>query len=278
MRTTLFRSGRVVFVAALAAAAAWILTAQTKQPPSRKVTSEVLRNAGKDGTEWLSYGRDLAETHFSPLKQINAQNVARLGLAWSFNPEISGSFESTPLVSNGVLFGTGAWSVVFAVDAKTGGYKWRFDPEVARSFISHMCCGPETRGLAIYNGRVYVAAIDGRLIALDQETGKSLWTVQTTPRDSYYSITSPPRIVKGHVIVGNAGAEFGVRGYFTSYDAETGKQEWRFYTVPGDPSRPFEHPELEAAVKTWKGKWWESRLRLPVSKHSALRAESIERR
>jgi quinohemoprotein ethanol dehydrogenase len=256
MRTTLVRSGRVAVVAALAAAAAWILTAQ--QANKRVVNSEVLRNAPKDGgAEWLSYGRDQAETHFSPLKQISAQNVARLGLAWSYNPEINGAFESTPLVSNGVLFGTGAWSVVFAVDAKTGAYKWRFDPEVTRSFISHLCCGPETRGLAIYNGKVYVAALDGRLIALDQETGKALWTVQTTPKDSAYSITSPPRIVKGRVIVGNAGAEFGVRGYFTAYDAESGKQQWRFYTVPGDPSKPFEHPELAAAAKTWNGKWWE---------------------
>ena len=253
-----FRSSRVVLVAALAATAAWVLTAQAPKPPTKRtVTSDVLKNQPKDGAEWLSYGRDQAETHFSPLKQINTQNVSRLGLAWSYNPEINGAFESTPLVSNGVLFGTGAWSVVFAVDAKTGAYKWRFDPEVARSFITHLCCGPETRGLAIYNGKVYVTPLDGRLIALDQETGKPLWTVQTTPKDSYYSITSPPRIVKGHVIVGNAGAEFGVRGYFTSYDAETGKQEWRFYTVPGDPSKPFEHPELAAAAKTWNGKWWE---------------------
>lgn len=260
LSATFFRSGRVVLVAAISATAAWfasgtLLTAQ--QPGKRTVTAAVLKNAPKDGTEWLSYGRDQAETHFSPLKQITSANVSRLGLAWSFNPEINGAFESTPLVSNGVLYGTGAWSVVFAVDAKTGAFKWRFDPEVARSFLSHLCCGPETRGLAIYNGKVYLASIDGRLIALDQETGKPLWTVQTTPKDSYYSISSPPRIVKSKVIVGNAGAEFGVRGYFTAYDAETGKQEWRFYTVPGDPGKPFEHPELAAAAKTWTGKWWE---------------------
>ncbi|MEP6962674.1 MAG: PQQ-dependent dehydrogenase, methanol/ethanol family [Acidobacteriota bacterium] len=251
---------RAVLAAAMAAGAAWVVAAQ--QPgrtaaKAGKVTQAKLNNAAKDGTEWLTYGRDYAETHFSPLKQISDKNVNRLGLAFAYDPQMSGAFESTPLVSNGILYGTGAWSVVFAIDAKTGAYKWRFDPEVTRGFISHLCCGPETRGLALYNGKVYVTPLDGRLIALDQETGKKLWSVETTPKDSYYSITSPPRVVKGHVIVGNAGAEFGVRGYFGAYDAETGKQEWRFYTVPGDPSKPFEHPELAAAAKTWNGAWWE---------------------
>lgn len=250
---------RVLAVASIAAAVAWVVPAQQPKASTNKrvVTFEVLKNQPKESTEWLSYGRDYAETHFSPLKQITSENVKRLGLAWSYNPEFNGAFESTPLVSNGVLYGTGAWSVVFAVDAKTGQPKWRFDPEVSRSLISHLCCGPETRGLAIYNGKVYLAALDGRLIALDQETGKKLWSIETTPKDSYYSISSPPRVVKGHVIVGTAGAEFGVRGYFSSYEAETGKLEWRFYTVPGDPAKGFEHPELEMASKTWTGKWWE---------------------
>ncbi|MEO8096788.1 MAG: PQQ-dependent dehydrogenase, methanol/ethanol family [Acidobacteriota bacterium] len=248
---------RVLFVAAVAATATWVVTAQQPGRVTAKVTQAKLRNAPKDGAEWLTYGRDYAETHFSPLTQINDKNISRLGLSYAFDPQISGSFESTPLVSNGVLYGTGAWSVVFAIDAKTGGYKWRFDPEVSRGFLSHVCCGPETRGLAIFNGKVYVTPIDGRLIALDQDTGKQLWSVQTTPKDSYYSISSPPRVVKGHIIVGNAGADFGVRGYFSSYNSETGAQEWRFYTVPGDPSKPFEHPELAAAAKTWTGTWWE---------------------
>ena len=154
---------RVLFAASLAFAASWMLTAQQPGNATKaRVTTEVLKNAAKDGTEWLTYGRDQAETHFSPLKQIDSSNVGRLGLVWHHNPEINGAFESAPLVSNGILYGTGAFSVVFAVDARTGEYKWRFDPEVSRAIVSRVCCGPENRGLAIYNGKVYVAALDGR--------------------------------------------------------------------------------------------------------------------
>jgi glucose dehydrogenase len=141
------------------------------------------------------------------------------------------------------------------VDARTGKEIWRHDPDVDRSFGSHACCGPNNRGVAIYDGMVYVGVLDGRLIALDQKTGGKVWSVKTT-EDDYQSITGAPRVVKGKVIIGNAGAEFGVRGYVTAYDAKTGKLAWRFYTIPGDPSKPVEHPELALALKTWNGEWW----------------------
>jgi quinohemoprotein ethanol dehydrogenase len=216
-----------------------------------------LRNAGRNGDEWVTYGRDYAETHFSPLKQIDTDSVKRLGLAWSWGTEspAGARIESTPLISNGVLYATLGWNVMLAVDARTGKQKWRWDPEIPRKHISEICCGPVNRGVALYKGKVYAGLLDGRLVALDQETGKVLWSVKTTTNDDTV-LTAAVRIVKGKVIVGTSGAEQAVRGYFSAYDAETGKMAWRFYTVPGDPSKPFEHPELAIAAKTWTGEWW----------------------
>jgi quinohemoprotein ethanol dehydrogenase len=221
---------------------------------SKPVDDGTLRKASPG--EWTTYGRDYAETHFSPLKQINADNVGRLGLAWSWDTGTEGGIESTPLVSNGVLYATGPWSVVFAIDARTGKEKWRYDPDVARVNGPHMCCGPVNRGVALYEGKVFVGALDGRLIALNAETGAVVWSVQTLDPNEDHNITGAPRVVKGKVIIGNGGAEFAARGFVSAYDAGTGKQAWRFYVVPGDPSKPFENPELEKAAKTWTGEWW----------------------
>ncbi len=233
----------------LLALASWHAIAQQR---GRTVDDAALKAAPSKAEEWLTYGRDYAETHFTPSNQITDKNVSRLGLAWSFATQTDGGFEATPLISNGVLYGTGSWSVVFAVDAKTGVEKWRWDPKVDRAFGSHACCGPNNRGVALYDGKVYVGVLDGRLAALDLETGKEVWSVRTTD-DDYYSITGAPRVVKGKVIIGNGGAEFGVRGYVSAYDARTGKMAWRFYTVPGDPSKPVENPALQKALETWKG-------------------------
>jgi quinohemoprotein ethanol dehydrogenase len=237
----------------LAIFTAWAAFAQEPTP----VDDNALKNAANSGGEWVTYGRDYAETHFSPLKQINPKNVGRLGLAWSWETEspTGGRVEGTPLMSNGVLYGSLAWDVLFAVDARTGKMKWRWDPEIARKHIAEICCGPVNRGVALYHGKVYAGLLDGRLVALDQETGKPLWQVQTTDNPGTI-LTSAVRVVKGKVIVGTSGAEQAVRGYFSAYDAETGKMIWRFYTVPGDPSKPFEHPELALAAKTWTGEWW----------------------
>ena len=226
------------------------LTAQQR----RAVDEKFLRDAAKT-SDWLTYGHDYAETHFSPLKLINDKNVHRLGLHWSFETNTEATYEDTPLISNGVIYGTGSRSIVFAVDARTGKEKWRYDPDVDRSFGRRACCGPNNRGVALYEGKVYVGILDGRLAALDQETGKKIWSVKTTEGD-YQTITGAPRVVKGKVIIGNAGAEYGERGYVSAYDAESGKLAWRFYTVPGDPSKPVENPALEKALKTWNGEWW----------------------
>ena len=219
--------------------------------------------------EWLTYGRDHAGTHFSPVDQINVGNVDQLGLAWSYDlGAYPGQLEGTPLVANGTLYGTLTWSVVYAVDARTGEEKWRWDPLIPQQQyvtdsrgIRHrrgpsLCCGPVNRGVALYEGKVYVGLLDGRLVALDADTGEEIWTVAVTSPQDDYSITGAPRVINGMVITGNSGSEFGVRGFVSAYDADTGESIWRTYTVPGDPSKPFESEALARAAETWYGSWW----------------------
>lgn len=254
-------AAKILAGAAAIAATAFLIPAQQPRATvakQAKVTDAALRNAAKNAEEWITYGRDQSETHFSPLKQIDTTNVKRLGLAWSYETDspAGANIEGTPLVSGGVMYGILGWNVMFALDARTGAFKWRWDPEIKREHIATLCCGPVNRGVAIYNGKVYAGLLDGRLVALDQETGKLLWQTQVlTNADTI--LTSAVRIVKGKVIVGSSGAEQAVRGEFSAYNAETGKLVWKFYTVPGDPSKPFEHPELAMAAKTWiGGEWW----------------------
>jgi len=230
-------------------------TAAAKAPAA--VDAARLTAANAEGGNWMSYGRTYDEQRFSPLKQITADNVSQLGLAWHYDLDTAHrAQESTPLVIDGVMYVTGAWSKVFALDARTGKELWRYDPQVPGEWGVHACCDVVNRGVAAWNGKLYLGTLDGRLIALDAATGKPVWTVQTTDPSQPYTITAAPRVVKGKVLIGNGGAEMGVRGYFSAYDADTGKLAWRFYTVPGDPSKPFEAPILEKAAKTWKGQWW----------------------
>src|SRR5262249_48706435 len=156
--------------------------------------------------------------------------------------------EATPLVIDGVMYTTGSWSVVFAIDARTGKEIWTYDPQVPKETGPKACCDVVNRGVALYKGKVYVGTLDGRLIALDAATGKPVWSVVTVDQSRPYTITGAPRVVAGKVLIGNGGAELGVRGYISAYDAETGALSWRFYTVPGDPSQPFESPALERAA------------------------------
>src|SRR2546427_8213329 len=234
--------------------ATWIAAGQQV----RRVDDPALRNAGKTGEEWLTYGLTPGETRYSPLKQIDTTNVSRLGLAWSYDVgQGGGTQEATPLMYNGNIYGITNWSIVFAVDARTGKEKWRWDPEVNRQAVQpKVCCGIVNRGLAIYQGKIIAPVIDGRLEALDAETGKFIWEARVAFTQENYSITMAPRIAKGKVIVGVSGAEYPVRGFFSAFDAETGKFAWRFYTIPGDPSKPFENPALKKAAETWSGDWW----------------------
>jgi len=222
-----------------------------------RVDGARIRAADAEPGNWLAHGRSYDEQRFSPLRQIDRSNVAKLGIAWSFDTEVGRGHEATPIVVDGVMFVTLPWSVVKALDARTGEVLWTHDPAVPRAWARNACCDVVNRGVAVWKGRVYVGTLDGRLVALDAGTGAVVWEVNTIDRDKPYTITGAPRVVKGLVVIGNGGAEYGVRGYVTAYDAETGKQVWRFYTVPGNPSQPFENPELEAAAKTWHGRWWE---------------------
>ena len=223
-------------------------------PATEGVTDAMIADAAEG--EWLSYGRDYAEQRFSTLKQVNDGNVGQLGLAWSADLDTARGQEATPLMHDGVLYITTAWSMVKAYDAKTGALKWAYDPKVAREKLVDVCCDAVNRGVALYGDKVYVGTLDGRLIALDQKSGNVVWDKATIPEGSHMAITGAPRIVKGKVLIGSAGSEYFSRGYLAAFDAQTGDELWRFYTVPGDPSKPQEGKHLEAAAKTWSGDFW----------------------
>jgi quinohemoprotein ethanol dehydrogenase len=215
-----------------------------------------IANADSEPQNWLSHGRGYDETRFSPLDQVNESTIDRLQLAWYLDLDTNRGQQATPLVVDGVMYSSSAWSKVQAIDAASGALLWQFDPKVPPEWNARACCGVQNRGVAVWKGRVYVGTLDGRLIALDAATGAEAWSVQTTDSRSNYSITGAPRVVKDQVIIGNGGAEFGVRGYVTAYDAATGRQAWRFYTVPGDPALGFENAAMEMAARTWSGEWW----------------------
>ncbi len=218
-------------------------------------------NADKTPGDWLTYGRTYGEQRFSPLIAINAGNAGQLGLAWYANLETNRGQEATPLAVNGVLY-VSAWSIVKAYDGATGRLLWSYDPLVPRAKGVEGCCDFVNRGVAAWNGRIYVATFDGRLIALDAVTGRPVWVVyagdQASGLDRHFTLTQAPRVVRGKVLIGASGAEYGIRGFISAFDAETGKLLWRFYTVPGDPSRPFENKAMEMAAKTWRGSWWKN--------------------
>jgi PQQ-dependent dehydrogenase (methanol/ethanol family) len=244
---------------AWAALGAALLAAGCGEPRARgpaAVDGARILDADAEPGQWLSYGRDYEEQHWSPLDQINRDTVADLGLAWYADIPLNQGQEATPLVIDGVIYLASAWSNVFAYDARTGALIWRYDPEVPGQQGIDVCCGVVNRGVAAWNGKIYVGTLDGRLVALDAATGQEVWSVQTTPPEERYSITGAVRAIKGRILVGNSGAEFGVRGYVSAYDAETGTLDWRFYTVPGNPALGFENDAMAMAAETWNGEWW----------------------
>jgi alcohol dehydrogenase (cytochrome c)/quinohemoprotein ethanol dehydrogenase len=234
-------------------------TARETKPPasaSANVSDAQIVDAENQPGNWLTYGRTYSEQRFSPLQVINDKNAGRLGLAWYFDLDTHRGQEATPIVVDGAMYFSTAWSKVFALNAVTGSRLWSYDPKVPRQWGANACCDVVNRGVAVWRGKIYIGTLDGRLIALDAATGRPIWQRLTIDPHWRYTITGAPRIVKGKVIIGNGGAEFGVRGYVSAYDAQTGKLVWRFYTVPGDPSKPFEQPILAQAAQTWTGTWW----------------------
>ncbi len=226
------------------------------QSVTKAVDNLRLLKADETPGDWLSYGRNYEETRFSDIDKINKSNVNQLGLVWSSNLETKRGIESTPLVVDGIMYVTGPWSIVYAIDARSGKLIWKYDPKVPKEIGKKACCDVVNRGVALYKGMVYLGTLDGRLIAIDAALGQPKWEILTVDTTYSYTITGAPRVVNEKVIIGNGGAEYGVRGYVTAYDAITGEQEWRFYTVPGDPSKPFEPKAMEDAAKTWTGDWW----------------------
>ena len=223
---------------------------------TQSMNAERITNARDEPGNWLAHARTYDEQRFSTLDQINDSNAQELGLAWYFDTGTDRGLEASPIVIDGIMYSTGSWSVVFANDARTGELIWKYDPQVPKAWGANACCDVVNRGVAVWKGKVYVGTIDGRLVALDAATGAEVWDINTIDRTKPYTITGAPRIIKDKVIIGNGGAEYGVRGYVTAYDTETGEQVWRFYTVPGNPKDGFESAAMEDAAKTWTGQWW----------------------
>lgn len=220
------------------------------------VDADRLATADTQADVWLSYGRTYDEQRYSPLDQINQGNVNELGLAWFADVTTSRGQEATPIVVDGALYVSTAWSLVHAFDVRTGDSLWTYDPRVDRAKGRDACCDVVNRGVAVWDGKVFVGTLDGRLVALDSTDGSVLWEVMTVDPNVPYTITGAPRVVKGKVIIGNGGAEYGVRGYVTAYDADSGEQAWRFYTVPGNPADGFENDIMSNIANTWTGSWW----------------------
>ncbi|NNC38279.1 MAG: PQQ-dependent dehydrogenase, methanol/ethanol family [Acidimicrobiales bacterium] len=221
---------------------------ETRAEPETKtamVTDADLANAENTPAEWLTYGGTYEEQRYSTLNKITKDNIKNLGIAWTFDLSTSRGVEATPIVVDGVMYVTGAWSIVHALDARTGEELWTYDPEVSGEDAIKGCCDVVNRGVAVYDGKVYIGVFDGRLEALDAKTGKVAWSTVTVDQSKPYTITMAPRIVKGKVLIGNSGAELGVRGYISAYDAQTGEKVWRFYTVPN----PEKKPDGEASDK-----------------------------
>ncbi len=249
----LFRITAVLLTLGISAPPARILAAPAAPAA---VSGERLLSANAEPGQWLSVGRTYDEQRFSPLTQVNTDTVGKLGLAWFADLDSNRGQEGTPLEIDGVLYISTAWSKVKAYEARTGRVIWQFDPKVPAEFAGRGCCDVVNRGLAAWNGKIYVASYDGRLIALDARTGAVVWSVLTVDQSKPYTSTGAPRGSEGQGAHRPGWRRVGVRGYISAYDAESGKLDWRFYTVPGNPAEGFEAPILKKAATTWHGKWW----------------------
>lgn len=242
------------FAGLAALVAALLVTGCFTQEPSRSETSATPIKL--DNVDWKFHGNDRGETRFAELSQINTNNVDQLSLAWSVDLPANRGQEATPLVVDGVMYSTSAWNHVFAIDAATGSILWQYDPQVPKAVVVKACCGPVNRGVAHADGVLYTGTLDGRLLAMNAQDGSLLWSVNTVDSDDQYTITGAPRVFKDKVFIGNGGAEYGVRGYLSAYDTQTGELIWRFYTVPGNAGDPTGVEPVAAQRATWSGQFW----------------------
>jgi PQQ-dependent dehydrogenase (methanol/ethanol family) len=230
--------------------------------PAANVTAKRLIKAADEPGQWLTYGGTYSEQRFSSLHKIDAKNVGNLGLQWFADYETNQDQHGSPLYIDGVIYVSTARNVVHAFDAKSGKQLWKYNPMIHGERIRYNV-GLVNRGIAAWQGKIIMGTLDARLVAIDAKTGKEVWSTDTVP-DSLglgemgkrYAITMAPRVAKGKVFIGESGGEFGVRGWIAAFDATTGKEVWRFWTVPGDPAKGFESKALERAAKTWSGEWW----------------------
>ena len=245
-------------VGSYAGSKALVRAGQAKLSAYGQIDRKRLLAADQHPEDWLTTGRDFGKGHYSPLAQINRETVGRLGLAWDYHTHTDRGLEATPIVVDGVLYTSGVAGRVYALDGKTGKALWTFDPQNDLSVTRRSCCDEVNRGVAVWKGKVYTASLDGRLFALDAATGAILWKVDTVvDHKRGYTSTGAPEIAGRVVAIGNGGAEYDARGYVSAYDLNTGKFAWRFFTVPGSASGPYENPELKMAAKTWdpKSRW-----------------------
>ncbi|HVB88496.1 MAG TPA: PQQ-dependent dehydrogenase, methanol/ethanol family [Candidatus Dormibacteraeota bacterium] len=220
-----------------------------------RIDRQRLLDANQHPDQWMTSGRDVGKSYYSPLNQINQTNVSRLGFAWEYDTHTVRGLEATPIEVDGVMYTSGPIGQVYAVNAKTGAGIWTFDPQNNMRVNQHSCCDEVNRGVAVWEGKVYVASFDGHLFALDARTGHVIWKVDTiVDHNRGYTSTGAPEVAHKVVVIGNAGAEYDARGYVSAYYLDTGKLAWRFYTVPGPPDKPYENPELKMAAKTWDPK------------------------
>jgi len=241
--------------AVVAAAVLSVSVAVGAQRPPGSVDAERMKAAASDPGNWLATGRDQDGTYYSPLTGINSRNVDKLGFAWTFDLGTYRGQEATPIVVDGVMYTSGTWGYVYAVNAATGNPIWRYDPQAAHLAARHPCCDLVNRGVAVWKGKVYVASVDGRLHAIDAATGQKVWEADTVIDHAMpYSSTGAPQIAGNVVVIGNSGADMGhggVRGYVSAYDLSTGAFRWRVFTVPPVPGQKYETPQIEAAARTW---------------------------
>ncbi|HET6538670.1 MAG TPA: PQQ-dependent dehydrogenase, methanol/ethanol family [Sphingopyxis sp.] len=260
MRTSLYQAACAA-MAVLTLAGCGDKNSKTNELDSAELASQALLSGGGNGDDWAAIGFNYDERRYSPLTDINDQNVNKLGIAWFADlPDARGQ-EATPVIVDGKLYVSHAWSKVTAWEAATGKQLWSFDPEVPPERAVQACCDVVNRGVAVWGDKLFVGTIDGRLIALDRGSGKEIWSEQTVDTDKPYTITGAPRVVKDMVLIGNGGAEFGVRGYVSAYDADSGKLRWRFYTAP-NPDKKKDGAASDAifaskANATWSdsGEW-----------------------
>ncbi len=240
--------------------AASLLVFTSLHASDRNITDKELSDESNT-TDWLAYGRTHSEQRYSPLTDINVDNVGKLKPDWYIDLPDKSDMVGTPLVVDGVMYYIGEMNRVRAFDARNGKKLWEYDPEVAKTIetgYQRKVFWKHSRGISTYGNKLFLATWDGRLIAINRKDGKEVWSVRTFAQTEPLNITGHPKAFDGKVFVGNGGTELGpTRGYVTAYDTETGKQLWRFYTAPGNPADGFEDEAQEMAAKTWKGKWWE---------------------